>query len=174
MKLRNTVNAAAIAALYTLLTVCFAPISSGLIQCRISEALCVLPYFTPSAVPGLFVGCALSNLLMGAPLPDVVFGSFATLLAAICTWRMRARVPRFLAPLPSVVINALIVGILLVRVYGVDVPLFAACVYAGAGQALACFGFGVPLMSVLSRHAERLFGQAEPGVDLRTVNSRKS
>ncbi len=161
MKLRGLVNAAAVASLYMLLTVCFAPISSGLVQCRVSEALCVLPYFTSAAVPGLFIGCMLSNLLMGAPLPDVALGSLATLLAAVCTCQMRTRASRYFAPLPSVLLNAAAVGLLLVRVYGVDVPLWTACLYVGVGQALACFGLGIPLMSVLSRHAERLFGTME-------------
>ena len=171
MKARNLVNAAAIAALYTLLTVCFAPISSGLIQCRVSEALCVLPYLTPSAVPGLFIGCVLANLLTGAPLPDVVFGSLATLVAALCTLRMRNRAAKYLAPLPSVLVNAVVVGLLLTRVYGVDAPLWTACLYIGVGQALACYGLGLPLLSVLAPHAERLFGS--PGGAARSGDGKK-
>ncbi len=158
MKLRQLVTGGAIAAIYVLLTVCFAPISSGLIQCRISEALCVLPFFTPAAVPGLFVGCALANLLTGAPLPDVIFGSLATLLAAAATWGMRKVAPAWFAPLPSVLFNGVVVGVLLVKVYGVEVPLLAACLYVAIGQAIACFGLGLPLMALLKRHQAQLFG----------------
>ena len=158
LTLRNIVYGAAIAAIYTLLTILFAPISSGLIQCRVSEALCVLPYFTPAAVPGLFLGCLLSNLLTGAPVYDVVFGSLATLLAAFSTWRMRGRATKYLAPLPSVVWNALIVGAVLKYGYGVDVPLLMACAYVGAGQAIACYAGGLPLLMALERFAGRLFG----------------
>ena len=85
MKTRFLAQAAVIAALYALLTVLVAPVASGLVQCRVSEALCVLPYFTFSAVPGLFVGCAMANLITGAPIYDVIFGSIATLLAALWT-----------------------------------------------------------------------------------------
>lgn len=158
MKPRDLTQSAVIAAVYALLTILIAPISSGLIQCRLSEALCVLPYYTGAAVPGLFIGCALANLLTGAPLPDVVYGSLATLLAAVCTRKLRKVFPAWFAPVPSVVCNAIIVGILLVSVYGVEVPLPTACAYVGVGQAIACFGAGLPLMQLLSKHGEKLFG----------------
>lgn len=151
MKAKYLARAASIAALYVLLTVVFAPISSGLMQCRVSEALCVLPYFTSAAVPGLFVGCALANLLTGAPLYDVLFGSAATLLAALCTYWMRRRITKYISPLPSVLFNALIVGALLVYVYNVGVPYWMAAAYVGAGQAIACFVLGIPLLLVLER-----------------------
>lgn len=151
MKAGYLARAASIAALYVLLTLVFAPISSGLMQCRVSEALCVLPYFTSAAVPGLFVGCALANLLTGAPLYDVLFGSVATLLAALCTYWMRRRVTKYLSPLPSVLFNALIVGALLVYVYQVGVPYWVAAAYVGVGQAIACFVLGIPLLAVLER-----------------------
>lgn len=77
------VYAAAIAAIYTVLTMVFAPISFGPVQFRISEALCILPFFTPAAVPGLFIGCLLSNLLCGAAALDIIFGSLATLIGAL-------------------------------------------------------------------------------------------
>lgn len=151
MKARYLARAASIAALYVLLTTVFAPISSGLLQCRVSEALCVLPYFTSAAVPGLFVGCALANLLTGAPLYDVLLGSAATLIAALCTYWMRKRVTKYLSPLPSVLFNALIVGALLVFVYDVGVPYWLAAAYVGVGQAIACFVLGIPLLLVFER-----------------------
>lgn len=158
MSPKYLVRAGMIAALYALLTVALAPISSGLIQCRVSEALSVLPYFTPAAVPGLFVGCAPANLLTGAPLYDVVFGSLATLLAAAATLLLKRRgMKKWLMPLPSVLVNAVIIGTLLVKVYGVPVSLPLAMLYVGLGQALACYGLGLPLLYALERFGGELF-----------------
>lgn len=104
------VRSALIAALYAALTFVI-PFSSGLMQVRLSEAMCVLPYFMPSAVPGLFIGCLIGNLVSGAIPVDVIFGSLASLLAAYLTYLMGKRgVNKWLAPLPAVVINALVLG----------------------------------------------------------------
>ncbi len=157
MTVRDLARGAIIAAVYALLTIFLAPISSGLIQCRVAEAMCVLPYFTFAAVPGLFVGCLLANLLTGAPAYDVLFGSLATLLAAYITYLMRKRVTKYLAPLPSVVINALVVGALLTYVYQVGVGYWVAAGYVAVGQAIACFGIGLPLMTVLQKFSDKLF-----------------
>jgi uncharacterized membrane protein len=161
MKKHTAINeiarGAIIAAIYALLTIFLAPISSGLIQCRVAEALCVLPYYTFSAVPGLFVGCLIANLITGAPIWDVVFGSLATLLAAYTTYAMRKRVTKFLAPLPAVLYNAVIVGALLVYVYAVPVTYPVAALYVAAGQAAACFGLGLPLLLALERIKDKLF-----------------
>ena len=160
---RYLVQGALIAALYAALTILIAPISSGLFQCRLTEALCVLAYFTPAAVPGLFLGCLLANLLTGAVALDVIFGSLATLLAALTSWLLRnVRIGRFhagkwLSPLPSVVLNAAIVGALLCYAYQVGVSYPIAALYVGAGQALACFGLGLPLLIVLERFGKGLF-----------------
>jgi len=158
LTVRGLAQGAIIAAVYALLTIFLAPISSGLIQCRVSEAMSVLPHFTFSAVPGLFVGCLLANLLTGAPAYDVVFGSLATLLAAYVTYGLRKRAPKYLAPLPSVVVNALVVGALLVYVYDVGVPFWVAAGYVAVGQAVACFALGLPLMTLLERFRGKLFG----------------
>ncbi len=158
MKAKDLARGALIGALYVLLTLLFAPISSGLAQMRVSEALCVLPCFTFSAVPGLFIGCLIANLLTGAAPYDVLFGSLATLLAAIAAWRMRrAGWNRWLMPLPSVLFNALIVGWLLCYVYAVGVSFPLCALYVGAGQAAACYGLGMPLMSLLEGYGGRLF-----------------
>ncbi len=157
MTVKDLVRGAIIAAVYALLTIFLAPISSGLVQCRVSEALCILPYFTFSAVPGLFIGCLAANLLTGAPVYDVVFGSLATLLAAYVTYRMRARVTKYLAPLPPVVFNAVIVGALLVYVYGVDVSYPVAAAYVAVGELIACYALGLPLLLALERFKEKLF-----------------
>ena len=95
-KVLYLVQAAAIAAIYVVLTTVFAAFSFGEIQIRLSEALTVLPYFTPAAVPGLFVGCIIGNLLGGAIPVDIVCGSIATLLGAVFTYKLRRY--RYLAP----------------------------------------------------------------------------
>lgn len=156
---RDLAQGAIIAAVYALLTIFLAPISSGLIQCRVSEAMSVLPYFTFTAVPGLFIGCFLANLLTGAAIYDVIFGSLATLIAAFITYAMRKTVTKYLAPLPSVVVNALVVGWLLTYVYQVGVTYWAAVGYVAVGQAIACFALGLPLMSLLERFRGKLFGE---------------
>ena len=88
---RQLTTAAAIAALYTVLSLAssFIPPVGGVFQFRVSEALTILPYFTPAAIPGLFIGCLLSNLITGALPYDLVFGSLATLIGAIGTFALR-------------------------------------------------------------------------------------
>ena len=90
-KVLFTVQAAAIAAIYVVLTVLFAPIGFGSVQVRFSEALTVLPYFTPAAIPGLFVGCFIGNILGGAIPLDIICGSLATLAAAGCSYMLRRK-----------------------------------------------------------------------------------
>ena len=158
MNTRSITRAAIIAALYILLSLAVQPIASGLVQCRISEALTILPVFTGAAVPGLFIGCLLFNLISGAVAYDVVFGSLATLLAALLTWRIAKRgMPKWLLPLPSVVFNGLIVGALLVYAYGVPVSYPLAVLYVAAGQAVACYVLGMPLMLLRGRFGKKLF-----------------
>lgn len=159
MTTKKLVQGALIGALYAALTLAAAPISYGLMQVRISEALCILPFFTPAAVPGLFIGCLVANLAGGAVLYDVIFGSLATLLAALLTWWLRARgASKWLAPLPAVVLNALIIGTLMHLVYlPGEVTFLAGAAYVGAGQAIACYGLGMPLFYVLERYGKKLF-----------------
>lgn len=159
MTTKKLVQGALIGALYAALTLAAAPISYGLMQVRISEALCILPFFTPAAVPGLFIGCMVANLAGGAVLYDVIFGSLATLLAALLTWWLRARgASKWLAPLPAVVLNALIIGALMHLVYlPGEVTFLAGAAYVGAGQAIACYGLGMPLFYVLERYGKKLF-----------------
>ena len=82
-------QAAMIAAIYVVVTLVFAPFSYGEVQVRLSEALTILPVFTPAAIPGLFIGCLISNILGGCIIPDIIFGSLATLLGAIFTYMLR-------------------------------------------------------------------------------------
>lgn len=105
-----------IAALYVVLVIMFNYCSFGPIQFRIAEALTILPYFTPAAIPGLFVGCLLSNILGGAAIWDIIFGSIATLIGAIGTYALRKN--KWLAPLPPIIANTLIVPFVLRYAYG--------------------------------------------------------
>ena len=89
MSVKFITQAAVIAAIYVVLVVIFNYISFGPVQFRIAEALTILPYFTPAAIPGLFVGCIIANILGGAIVWDVVFGSIATLIGAIGTYLLR-------------------------------------------------------------------------------------
>lgn len=107
MSVKFITQAAVIAAIYVVLVVIFNYISFGPVQFRIAEALTILPYFTPAAIPGLFVGCIIANILGGAIVWDVVFGSIATLIGAIGTYLLRKH--KWLAPVPPIVANTIIV-----------------------------------------------------------------
>lgn len=149
------VQAGVIAALYTAITLGLAPISYGpVMQVRISEVLTVLPALTPAAIPGLFIGCALANILGPYGLADMIFGSAATLLAALLTYSLRKK--PLLAPLPPVVSNAVIVGSMLVYLYEVPVALWAACSWIALGEFISCYLLGYPLLRYLIKHEERL------------------
>lgn len=155
------VQAAIIAALYAALALIFAPISYGLVQVRISEALTILPMFTPAAVPGLLIGCLLANLVGGLGIYDIVFGSLATLLAAFLSYKLRRH--RFLVPLPPTIVNAIVVGAMLTYVFNVGAPLWMSMLYVGAGQLVACYALGIPLSIALSKVSTKLFGtEAQP------------
>ena len=145
----DLLHAAAIAALYVVLTYLAwgFDLASGAIQCRFSEALCVLPFFTPAAIPGLTVGCFLANFLMGNPLPDVVFGTLATLIGALGTRALRRN--RFACSLPPVISNAVIIPFVLRYAYGAPEALPLLVVMVGAGELIACVVFGQMLISAL-------------------------
>lgn len=158
-RVKKIVMGAAAAALYALLTLAIAPISSGLMQLRLSEGLCVLPYFLPDAAWGLFIGCAIANLLTGAMWFDILFGSIATLTAALITAYLGKRgASKWLAPLPAVIINAFIVGAVLCFGYrvGVDYPL--CILYIAAGQGISCYAVGMPIMAAVAPLKKWLFG----------------
>ena len=144
------VQSAAIAALYVVLTLVFAPISFGEMQVRISEALTILPLFTQAAIPGLFVGCLLGNLLGGAMVWDVLFGSLATLIGAVGGFLLRKN--RWLVPLPTVLSNGIIVPFELRYGYGVALPLPLMMVYVAVGEIISCYGLGELFITVLQKH----------------------
>lgn len=146
-KVRAICLGAIIAALYTALTLVFQPISFQQVQMRISEAFTLLPVLFPEAVPGLAIGCLLSNLLAGANPYDVVFGTLATLMAAILTRRLRRN--HWLAALPPVICNGVIIGLVLTYAYGID-ALWLNMLTVSVGQAVVCYALGVPLVKALS------------------------
>lgn len=152
------VHAAMIAALYVVLT--FLANSLGLassaIQIRFSEALTVLPYFTPAAIPGLFAGCLLSNILTGCALPDIVFGSLATLIGAVFTRKIRKY--KWLTPMPPILANAVIVPFVLLYAYGIR-PLWLSFVTVTIGEMISCGVLGMILLFSLQKYASRIFIQ---------------
>ena len=147
-KVQWIAQGAVIAALYVVLTMVFAPISFGPVQLRVAEALCIMPLFTSAAVPGLFIGCLIANLLGGGIALDVIFGSLATLIGA---WGGRKLCSnRWLVPLPAVAANTLIIPFVLRYGYGVAdvaIPLLALQIFIG--EIGGCFILGELLASAL-------------------------
>lgn len=150
-------QAAVIAALYVVLTLFINAfdLASGAIQVRISEALTILPYFTPAAVPGLFIGCLLSNFMTGAAIWDIIFGSLATLIGAIGTYLLRKW--KWCAPLPPILSNTIIIPFVLTYAYGIPggIPFFMLTV--GAGEVLSCGVLGMFLLFALQRYRNIIF-----------------
>ena len=151
------VYAAAIAAIYTVLTMIFAPISFGPVQFRISEALCILPMFTPAAVPGLFVGCFLSNLLCGSAALDVIFGSIATLIGAVGSYALRKN--KWAVCIPPILANTIIVPWVLRYAYGSVDLIPVAMLTVGIGEILAIGVLGNGLRIALEKYKGIIFGK---------------
>lgn len=155
--------AAVIGAAYAALTMVLSPISYGPIQMRVSEALCVLPFFLPCATWGLFIGCAIANIISAAGIWDVIFGSLATFLSCLCIQMLGQRgrgasrwMRVILAMLMPVIWNALIVGSVLMWSFtDVKFPHFGSVfwIYAGEvglGELIVMFVIGIPLVRLLS------------------------
>ena len=147
---------AVIAALYAALTLAVAPISYGMLQFRVSEALCILPVFMPAAIPGLLIGCMIANafgVVMGQAFPlDILVGSMATLIGALLTRKFRGLTVKgipFLSFSFPVLLNALLVGGELT--YYFQTPLLPNMLWVGLGELVVCFGLGVPLFMGLRR-----------------------
>ena len=149
-------QAAMIAAIYVVLTYVFAPFSFGEVQVRIAEALTILPVFTPAAIPGLFVGCLVGNILGGAILPDIIFGSLATLIGAFFTYQLRDK-NKFLAPLPPIAANTIVVPFVLRYGYGVALPIPFMMLTVGFGEVLSCGVLGMVLYFALRKYKNIVF-----------------
>lgn len=169
--LRFLTRAAIIGALYAALTLLLMPFSFGAVQFRAAEAMSVLPLFFPEAIPGLFVGCIIANIMTpNIPVLDVVFGSLATLLAAYLTSKLKRThgIKRaVLAPLPPVVINAAVVGAVITVSMAKAGDSFMALLVlnalsVGAGQAAVCYLLGVPLMLIIARIQDRMKARIGP------------
>ena len=153
-------QAAVIAAIYVVLTYLaqLFGLASGAIQLRLSEMLTVLPFFTPAAIPGLFIGCVLSNILTGCVIWDVIFGSLATLIGAVGTYLLRKKSP-YLAPVPPIVANTLIVPFVLTYAYGAEDGILFLMLTVGVGEILSCGVLGIVFMKALTPVKNRLFQQ---------------
>lgn len=159
MKNKNVLfmtHAAMIAAIYVVLTYLFAPFSFGEVQIRIAEALTILPVFTPAAIPGLFIGCLVGNILGGAILPDIIFGSIATLIGAVFTYMLKNQ-SKVLAILPPIISNTVIVPYVLKLGYGVNLPIPFMMLTVGIGEIIGCGLLGLILYSALSKYKALIF-----------------
>lgn len=149
-------QAAMIAAVYVILTEIFAPISFSVGQVRIAEALTILPSFTPAAIVGLFIGCLIGNVLAGAVLWDVIFGSLATLIGAYFTYLLRKQ-NKFLAPIPPIISNTIIIPLILRYAYGLKYAVPFMMLMVGLGEIISCGVLGMILYASLQKHRNRIF-----------------
>ena len=153
----NLTQGAMIAACYVVLCLVFEPISYGGVQVRIAEALAILPLFTPAAIPGLFIGCIIANVIGGGIVLDVVFGSIATLIGAVGTYMLRNR-SRWLAPVPPILANTIIVPFVIFYGYGTPIPIPLLMLTIGAGEVIGCGILGLLLAKGLERMPSGIFG----------------
>ena len=161
----SLVQAAMIAAISVVLT--FIANAFGLanyaIQIRFSEALTILPFFTPAAIPGLFIGCLLSNILTGCALPDIMCGRLATLIGAVGTFALRRW--KWCAPICPIIANMIIVPLILIYGYGLLIEGMSTlqcfgyyCLTVGAGEVISCGILGMILLTALQKYQGKIFG----------------
>ena len=155
--IRLLCEAALIAAIYVILTYLCAAVgmSSGAIQLRLSEALCVLAVFTPAAVPGVALGCFMANLLTGCALWDIVFGSLASLVGMFGCRALKKH--PYIAPVPYALANMIAIPFVVKLVYGAPEVLPFLFLTVGIGEIISVFGFGIPLYFALQKHACKIF-----------------
>ncbi|EJP6473233.1 QueT transporter family protein [Clostridium sp. FAM 1755] len=152
-KVSNLVFSAVIAAIYTVLTLLLAPISYGQIQVRVSESLTLLPFLSSYSIWGVFLGCIISNLIGGNGIIDIVFGSLATLISAILTYyigKSNLKLKKYLAPLPPIFINAVVIGFILN--YTLKLPLLLSMIWVGLGEFISCYVLGLILISIIEKN----------------------
>ena len=149
---KTMVRIGVVAALYVALCAVLAPVSFGPMQFRAAEAMALLPVLWLEAIPGVCVGCFFANLFFGFGIIDAVVGSAATLIAAAITYRCRKKI--WVAAIPPVVVNAVIIGLMLY--FMESAPLLLTMATVALGQAGACFALGVPLVLALGRVRDKL------------------
>lgn len=151
-------QAAVIAALYVVLTLMTNALglANYSIQVRISEAFTILPIFTPAAIPGLYVGCLLSNILTGCIVWDIIFGPIATLLGALGTYALRKKAG-WLASLPPILANTVIVPFVLSYAYKFEGSVFYFMATVGIGEIISCGVLGTLLSATLSKYRQQIF-----------------
>ena len=156
-KILFVTQAAMIAAIYVVLGVVFAPFGTKAIQVRIAEALTILPVFTSAAIPGIFVGCLLGNTLSGCILPDVIFGSLATLIGAVGTRRL-GKIHPILGTLPPIIANIIVIPLVLRYGYGEPLPIPYMMLTVGIGEVISCGLLGMILYAALKPMRGKIFG----------------
>ncbi len=154
-KVLFTTQAAMIAAVYVVLTVVGASFGFGPVQIRFAEALTILPFFTPAAIPGLFVGCLIGNIFGGAVLPDIIFGSLATLIGAYGSWHLKNH--PMLVPLPPILANTIIVPFVLKYAYGEPLTIPFMMLTVGIGEVVSCGLLGYGLLKILNNYKHIIF-----------------
>ncbi|MBQ6129522.1 MAG: QueT transporter family protein [Lachnospiraceae bacterium] len=161
------VQTVVIAALYWVLTYIanMFQLANGLnFQLRISDARTVLPYYTPAAVPGLFLGCLGANYTMGLPAPDVIYGSLATCVAALVSYFLRRK--KFMVPFPPIIIIAFTVPAVYKYLLGFDEPPFwRSVLMVGLGEVVTCGVLGVALLLGLEDYRDKLFPTDKQATD---------
>ncbi len=148
-------QAALIAALYIVLVFVFKPISFSMVQVRIAEALTILPFFTPAAIPGITIGCFLSNYLSGADMLDVIFGTLASFIGAIGSYQLRRH--KFLVPLPPILANTIVIPWVLRFAYGETMPIYFMMLTVGIGEVVSCGILGLLLLFALNNYRGAIF-----------------
>lgn len=148
-------QSAVIAAIYVVLVFVFQYTSFGPIQFRIAEALTILPYYTPAAIPGVTIGCLLSNLLFRADIIDIIFGTAATLIAAYLSYQLRTN--KYLVPIPPILINALIIPWVLKFAYFEADPIPLMMLTIGLGQIVSAGILGMVLLFSLDKVKNIIF-----------------
>lgn len=159
-KVTFMLQAAMIAAIYVVLVIIFNYWSFGPIQFRIAEALTVLPYFTPAAIPGLCIGCFIANFIGGSILADMVLGSIATFIGAVGSrilGKMKSKVAKWLVPIPPIVANALIVPYVLKYGYGAAEAIPFMMLTVGIGEVIVCGICGMILLFILEKYKNIIF-----------------
>lgn len=154
-KVQFITQGAVIAAIYVVLVLIFDTFSFGPIQFRIAEMLTIMPYFTPAAIPGLFVWCLIANIIGGGLIWDIVFGSIATLIGAIGSYLVRKN--KWLVPLPPIIANMVIVPFVLKYAYGYDGLLVYFMFTVGLSEIIVCGIIGMALLTVMAKNREHIF-----------------